>query len=106
MTSDRAITVISDKQIRLLLTALLARDGVKSRSQIILHDDAQAYLGLEKWLQLANVTGPLADMLLGVHADGGLSRALANDDLFLRLQMLAKMDDDDGAFFVADGSIE
>lgn len=101
MTTDSPITVISDKQIRLLLTALLAKDGVQSRPEIILHDNAQAYLGLEAWLDLAGVEGPLRDRLLGIHAGGGLSRAMANDDLYLRLQMIARKDEEGGGFFVA-----
>jgi len=91
---DSPITVVSSNELRNLMTALSARDNIRSTQEIILHDDAQGYLTLKTWLEIMGVSGYLKDALLSVHAGGGLSRSMANDDLFLRLQMLRKEEDE------------
>ncbi len=104
MTKDSPITVVSSNELRMLMTALSARDNVRSSQEIVLHDDAQGYLTLKSWLNTMGVSGYLRDALLSVHAGGGLSRAMANDDLFLRLQMLRKPEDDeDDDYYLCDG---
>ena len=100
--NDSPITVVSSKELRALMTAMSARDNVVATQEIILHDNAQAYLATKAWLDVMGVTGTLSSMLLSVHAGGGLSRAVANDDLFLRLQMLKKPNEDTTFF---DGSM-
>mgnify|MGYP000925815720 FL=1 len=104
MTKDSPITVVSSNELRMLMTALSARDNVRSSQEIVLHDNAQGYLTLKTWLEIMGVNGKLKDALLSVHAGGGLSRAMANDDLFLRLQMLRKPEDDeDDDYYLCDG---
>lgn len=46
MTKDSPITIVSSNELRMLMTALSARDNVRSSQEIILHDDAQGYLTL------------------------------------------------------------
>lgn len=96
---DSPLTIVSSKELRMLMTALSARDNVKSSQEVVLHDNAQGYLTLRSWLDVMGVTGYLRDSLLAVHAGGGLSRAVANDDLFLRLQMLRSDEDDDDDYY-------
>lgn len=91
---DSPITIVSSTELRMLMTALSARDNVHSEQEIVLHDDARGYLTLKSYLELMGVSGYLADTMLAIHAGGGLSKSLANDDLFLRLQMLRKDADD------------
>ena len=96
--NDDPITVVSSQEMRMLMTALSARDGIKSRQEVILSDDAQGFLTLEKWLSAVGVTGYIADSLLAVKSGGALSRAVANDDLFLRLQMV-KGPEEEGEYY-------
>ncbi len=103
MAKDSPITVVSSTELRNLMTALSARDSIHSTQEIVLHDDAQGYLAHKYWLDIMGVSGYLRDALLSVHAGGGLSRAMANDDLFLRLQMLRKPEDDEDDYYVCDG---
>lgn len=103
---DAPLTIVSSKELRMLMTALSARDNVKSSQEVVLHDNAQGYLTLKSWLDIMGVTGYLRDSLLAVHAGGGLSRAIANDDLFLRLQMLRNYEDDEDDYYTCSAAAD
>lgn len=86
--NDDPITVVSSQELRMLMTALSARDNIHAPQEVILSDDARGYLSIDAWLNVMGVSGWLADNLRRVHAHGALSRAVAGDDLFFRLQMV------------------
>lgn len=96
------IIVTPSEQLKGLLAMMAAKQTIQERKEVILSDDAEGYLRLENYLDVMGVQGPLADMLLRRQAGGSLQRALAREDILLRLNMVTRPHEKDDYVNVAD----
>ena len=96
------IIVTPSEQLKGLLAMMAAKQTIQERKEVILSDDAEGYLRLENYLDVMGVQGPLADMLLRRQAGGSLQRALAREDILLRLNMVTRPHEKDDYVNVAE----
>ena len=99
------IIVTPSEQLKGLLAMMAAKQTIQERKEVILSDDAEGYLRLENYLDVMGVQGPLADMLLRRQAGGALQRALAGEDILLRLNMVTRPHEKDDYVNVADEAL-
>jgi hypothetical protein len=99
------IIVTPSEQLKGLLAMMAAKQTIQERKEVILSDDAEGYLRLENYLDVMGVQGPLADMLLRRQAGGSLQRALAREDILLRLNMVTRPHEKDDYVNVADEAL-
>lgn len=82
------VIVTPSEELKALLAMMAAKQTVKERAQIILSDDAEAYLRMETYLDVMRVGDPLRRILLHRQYAGSLQRALMNEDILLKMQMI------------------
>ncbi|MGE0015675.1 MAG: hypothetical protein AB7S83_05820 [Candidatus Methanomethylophilaceae archaeon] len=82
------VIVTPSEELKALLAMMAAKQTVKERPQVILSDDAEAYLRLETYLDIMRVGDPLRQILLHRQSAAALQRAVAKEDILVKMQMI------------------
>ncbi len=82
------VIVTPSEELKALLAMMAAKQTVKERPEVILSDDAETYLRLETYLDIMHVGDPLRQILLHRQSAGALQRAIKNEDILLKMQMV------------------
>lgn len=82
------VIVTPSEELKALLAMMAAKQTVKERPQVILSDDAEAYLRLETYLDVMRVGDPLRQILLHRQYAAALQRAVAKEDILVKMQMI------------------
>lgn len=82
------VIVTPSEELKALLAMMAAKQTIKERREVILSDDAEAYLRLETYLEIMGVGDPLRQILLHRQYAGGLQRSTKREDILLKMQMI------------------
>lgn len=82
------VIVTPSEQLKALLAMMAAKQTIKERREVILSDDAEAYLRIETYLEIMGVGDPLRQILLHRQYAGGLQRSTKREDILLKMQMI------------------